>query len=452
MNQCGKFKSTSTDKAIRDIIRDVEDNIIFLDPNYQRKGTVWSLENKMDFIDSVYTGIVPSRVLYNVDKKHRYICIDGKQRITTLKEFRRNEFPFKLGDEHVFYNNINDAHNIYANARTFNDEERIYYDTRIINVLMYHNLCYDDQLKIFLKINKGVQLTNGELVMTSLSEDTGTVFKQLCDDNEPLFAKFYNIKRQTHYDFMRLITTIYCKNYLCIPDNKILVKYFENNSKLIKSNLPDLFAKIKIIFGHNFLGHDDISKKLPRKNIFTTFIYCLLFDNILVNDIDFRGLRISFNKILTNSRLCNMNSGTNSTNLSNIRNIILEIVKENTTVNQQIIVEETKNNMKLVEKVEEIIDEVSSEESEEVIDEISNEESEEYVDTIKEFAESKLRKTKSKSVVELDVIYKKYSSWFKKEYGKEYEPNDKQELLTYFKDNNYKVVEGNVHGIRFSKN
>ena len=87
MEPYGKFKSTSTDKSIRDMIRDIEENVIELNPKYQRKGTIWSLENKSDFIDSVYTGIVPSRILYNINKKHRYICIDGKQRITTLVEF-----------------------------------------------------------------------------------------------------------------------------------------------------------------------------------------------------------------------------------------------------------------------------------------------------------------------------------------------------------------------------
>ena len=88
-----------------------------LNPQYQR-GDVWKPKMRSDFIESVYKGIIPQNITLNKEftgETTKLTCIDGKQRLTTLKMFQKNEVPLiiYLDDEkgneivkHIYYNKI----------------------------------------------------------------------------------------------------------------------------------------------------------------------------------------------------------------------------------------------------------------------------------------------------------------------------------------------------------
>lgn len=70
---------------------------------YQRD-LCWTLENKQDFIESIYNDVACGNVVlkYTDDVRYKeshadYDIIDGKQRIHTIIEFVNNEFPDKNG-------------------------------------------------------------------------------------------------------------------------------------------------------------------------------------------------------------------------------------------------------------------------------------------------------------------------------------------------------------------
>ena len=67
-----------------------------LDPPYQRR-SVWNQTFKDSFIDSVLLSYpTPAIFLYEYispEGRSVYNVVDGKQRLTTLFEFVRNEFP-----------------------------------------------------------------------------------------------------------------------------------------------------------------------------------------------------------------------------------------------------------------------------------------------------------------------------------------------------------------------
>lgn len=150
---------------------------VYLNPAYQREGTIWNKSNKMAFINSVCIGSAPSRLIYNINEQGISCCLDGKQRLTTLEQFMNNEFPVKLGNEHIYYNSIIDTNGEYDNKRT-------YFENININIVQYKNLNYDQQLETFLRINKSISLTTGELVLTTLSESTSQLLKSLSQDNQ----------------------------------------------------------------------------------------------------------------------------------------------------------------------------------------------------------------------------------------------------------------------------
>src|SRR4051794_35368567 len=77
---------------------------IFMHPDYQRPGNIWSLEKKQLLIDSLLNKFdIPKLYFHEFkeprvieQKKRRYAVIDGKQRLLAIWGFINNEFS--LGD------------------------------------------------------------------------------------------------------------------------------------------------------------------------------------------------------------------------------------------------------------------------------------------------------------------------------------------------------------------
>lgn len=70
-----------------------------MNPEYQR-GNVWSLEDKVALIDSIFNDIEIGRIVlmkrdYSSERKETYEIIDGKQRLTALTEFFEDRFQYK---------------------------------------------------------------------------------------------------------------------------------------------------------------------------------------------------------------------------------------------------------------------------------------------------------------------------------------------------------------------
>lgn len=91
----GKLRFTEITSTIRSFFDMYADNELSFNPCYQR-GLVWSNEQKELFIKALLKGIVrltPTYVFngFSSDTK-LYEVLDGKQRLTTLLEFVRNEF------------------------------------------------------------------------------------------------------------------------------------------------------------------------------------------------------------------------------------------------------------------------------------------------------------------------------------------------------------------------
>lgn len=91
----GKLRFTEITSTIRSFFDMYADNELSFNPCYQR-GLVWSKEQKELFIKALLKGIVrltPTYVFngFSSDTK-LYEVLDGKQRLTTLLEFVRNEF------------------------------------------------------------------------------------------------------------------------------------------------------------------------------------------------------------------------------------------------------------------------------------------------------------------------------------------------------------------------
>ncbi|MGN6930399.1 DUF262 domain-containing protein, partial [Neisseria sp. P0015.S010] len=70
------------------IIRQIEKGNIILNPDFQRRDA-WNKKKKSQFIESLILGLpIPQIVLAeSKDQKGKYIVLDGKQRLLSLRQF-----------------------------------------------------------------------------------------------------------------------------------------------------------------------------------------------------------------------------------------------------------------------------------------------------------------------------------------------------------------------------
>jgi len=103
-----KFNAITTYADVNTIIIQAsqKENGINLNPEYQRD-IVWSNEKQSAFINSIMRNIIPNAIIFNNNESELIqICMDGKQRITSLVRFKKNEIPYHINDcddESIFY-------------------------------------------------------------------------------------------------------------------------------------------------------------------------------------------------------------------------------------------------------------------------------------------------------------------------------------------------------------
>jgi len=122
-----------------------EDELII--PDYQRD-LVWTLENKQNLIYAIMNGTPIGEFIFareTVDKKtvffHRWIVLDGQQRMNALKEFVQDVYPDKDGR---FYSEYSYREMVY-----------LFEDFDGFSAMYIQDLSEKDQIEIYLSKNIG---------------------------------------------------------------------------------------------------------------------------------------------------------------------------------------------------------------------------------------------------------------------------------------------------------
>lgn len=227
---------------------------------------------RSDFIDSVINGIIPSNILLNKEfcnKNTKLTCIDGKQRLTTLKMFHNNEIPYIQIDQdteietHVYFDKI-------PNESKYDDIEYAVLDKKYIwckfldrkvPVAYYTELSYDQQTDIFQRINKSMPATKGEIFTSKFSNKN--VGETLYD-----FMKKHNFmkcKRWGHVDYiLYLMYMIHIDDVKLMKDSKsirenIFIKKL-NDLEKVKELIGESEEFIEIYYSNDILLSDDIKQ------------------------------------------------------------------------------------------------------------------------------------------------------------------------------------------------
>lgn len=236
---------------IRTFIALSEDNdqILEINPLYQRD-IVWTEDQQINFIGTVMLNYPCPNIMINNDKDNNILIImDGKQRLSSIFKFYKNEI-YWLDDNNmkVYYNKIPRNSN---NIRKLTNREKNIFNSRSIQTIRYNNLSYELQVDIFERVQRGVVIRLSDLLISFFrNENITRTFKT---ETNKLLEKLKNFK-QKNLDYMinienfRIII-INCIHFMINPWSILLKKEYKNFiNELENAELKKIFMQLNKIF------------------------------------------------------------------------------------------------------------------------------------------------------------------------------------------------------------
>lgn len=271
MDDDNAFRSAYESRSVLTIIQECKNSIINLDATYQRD-IVWDFDKKSKFINSIVRKILPMPLIFNiVTKDGTSVCVDGKQRISSIIEFSENKFSSLINDENLYYTTVPKEYHNLKNYRAMTNIERNKFNSTQIQIVSYENLSPSDERDIFQRIQFGVKPTQGELIPSLFKDEEFTkYYKNFCSERVHYIKKFIKQKQNRGEELEFISLLIYClaKETYYIPTKPERDEYI---MKLNKSTLNGITKKLDFMLENTFkqiLCDGDITRKINKPLLF----------------------------------------------------------------------------------------------------------------------------------------------------------------------------------------
>ncbi|KZT00089.1 uncharacterized protein LAESUDRAFT_666852 [Laetiporus sulphureus 93-53] len=212
------YRTTSyTTQALYEQI--VSDDID-LSPDYQRE-VVWPESKQIGLIDSIlrnfYVPPLIFAVVYREDSSERRVCIDGKQRLTSIFRFLNGEVSSLFTGERLVYKDIGKFKSIRVLPERY---QKIFRNKQMV-CIEYQDLSNDYEREIFQRVQLGMALTPAEKLQATKSP-MATFVRDLQNDyvNESLAVLLpWDTNRGS--DFRCVTSSVVLMNDLASANNAI---------------------------------------------------------------------------------------------------------------------------------------------------------------------------------------------------------------------------------------
>ncbi|GBC06115.1 hypothetical protein RclHR1_06630004 [Rhizophagus clarus] len=179
----------------------LKNGVVDLSPEFQRD-VVWTETKQSHLIDSVFNNFYIPPIIFSCKKlngrKWVRVCIDGKQRLTAIKNFMDNKIPHinpAIGSASKrFYNNHNNG------KRFLTEGEREIFDCSELLCVEYYDLTLQQEQEIFSRVQLGVALTPAEKLQAINSPMTE--FIHAIYGRYPTLSLIIDNKRARHFQLI----------------------------------------------------------------------------------------------------------------------------------------------------------------------------------------------------------------------------------------------------------
>jgi hypothetical protein len=246
-----------------------------LNPDYQRD-VVWSESRMTHLLDSLFRNFYVPPVIFKVttgvkpgtnERRRWRICIDGKQRLTTIKRFFDGEIPY-IDDRKRkwYYCDVPGG----STRRILPPEEKEFIDNVNIVNIEFEGLKEDQEEDMFQRVQLGVSLTVAE----KLAGLSGEIPDYINSLRASCTALVHLVGTTRSTDFRFVTTLLYLiheqirededlklavsfptlKKFLCEEPRRILTQEFRKQVERVFTKYNDLVAAVenKPIFTHTY--------------------------------------------------------------------------------------------------------------------------------------------------------------------------------------------------------
>lgn len=176
-NKVEKFTIT-----VEDAVKKLESNEYSVDFIAQRSDEQWSDEQKVNLLDSIFCGIVlPDMVIVQCEGKDA--VIDGKQRLTTLKNYINNLFALPKNIISKYGNPADDD----KKFDVLSDEQKDIILKAEIDITYYKDCTREEAVLLFNRYNSGTPLSKAQKARGKFGDNTILWTKEMTD--KPIFKE-----------------------------------------------------------------------------------------------------------------------------------------------------------------------------------------------------------------------------------------------------------------------
>ncbi|KIK51296.1 hypothetical protein GYMLUDRAFT_50667 [Collybiopsis luxurians FD-317 M1] len=216
--------------SVRSLYDDMKRGLIDVDPEYQRD-VVWKTAQQIMLIDSIFTNHYMPPIIFDViyddnGTEIKKICLDGKQRLTSLRLFMDGAIPLKHPDTLKSWWYKIDGSSNPKSKNLLPDGIRTSFANRQIRCTEYEDLDEDDEREIFRRVQLGVALSSAEKLRVLNSPRARFIndLKDLFVTKETLGAPSFRWDRSRGADYRCLAQAVY-----------IICRWDDDNGKSLKN-------------------------------------------------------------------------------------------------------------------------------------------------------------------------------------------------------------------------
>lgn len=311
-----KFSSKLESQTVSTLVTRLENKdgeTIILNPQYQRN-IIWNENDMCYFLNSIYHGIIPNNILFNVDKDGNFVCMDGKQRLTSLLLFKQNKIPIietsnDNQSTYIYYSIIPEKYETDSKYKKLTQPEKNKFNATPIPIITYTDLSYSEQTDVFHRIQHGKILSAGEILMSLFSDDEShKILMKFCDGKSNIIG--IDTKRKDHV--IEIVNILYItekEDRFKKPSKIQRETYIKQHNKLalIKKETERISKLIDIFFSDKIINHCTIEKKDLYVDL--KYAVCKLLYDLFKNKInsitkeEYTNFRSSIRKMMRSTGL-----------------------------------------------------------------------------------------------------------------------------------------------------
>ncbi|KAJ3926008.1 MAG: hypothetical protein NXY57DRAFT_967015 [Lentinula lateritia] len=202
--------------SVRSLYDDMKRGLIDVNPEYQRD-VVWKAEKQIMLIDSVFTNHYMPPIIFSVSYEENgtevtKICLDGKQRLTSLQLFIDGVIPLKHPETSKLWWFKNDESSTSKTHRNI-IPERIQqsFFNRQIRCTEYEELDEEDEREIFRRVQLGMALSTAEKLRVRSTRHAKFIneLRELYVTESGLAAPSFRWDRSRDADYRCLAQAVY---------------------------------------------------------------------------------------------------------------------------------------------------------------------------------------------------------------------------------------------------